>query len=124
MVFKSFMDINAWKESRNLVREIYLMCNQGDCKNDFGFRSQIQRASVSIMSNIAEGFGADTDKGFATFLSYAFRSALEVESQLYVAMDIGYANKDKSEQLICQVKSIQRMLSGLIAYLKSSGTQK
>ena len=124
MVFMSFMDINAWKESRSLVREIYLMCNQGDCKNDFGFRSQIQRAAVSIMSNIAEGFGADTDKGFAAFLSYAFRSALEVESQLYVAIDIGYINQDKGDKLICQVKSIQKMLRGLIAYLKSSDTQK
>ncbi len=118
MVFKSFMDINAWKESRVLVKEIYLMCNQGECKNDFGFRSQIQRASVSIMSNIAEGFGAGSDKGFCAFLSYAFRSALEVESQLYVAMDIGYTDSAKGEELINLSKSIQRMISGLMNYLK------
>jgi len=124
MVFKSFKDINAWKEARILVKEIYLICNQGECKNDFGFRSQIQRAAVSIMSNIAEGFGSDSDKAFISFLSYAFRSSMEVESQLYIALDIGYATDQEASSLIHKTQQIQNMLGGLIGYLKSKGTNQ
>ncbi len=118
------MDINAWKEARKLVKDIYLMCNQGECKHDFGFRSQIQRAAVSIMSNIAEGFGADTDEGFISFLSHAYRSAMEVESQLYVALDIAYTDSANAEKLIAQTQQIQRLIGGLIRYLKSKSTDK
>ena len=124
MLFKSFMDINAWKEARILVKDIYLMCNQGAGKNDFGFRSQIQQAAVSIMSNIAEGFGAGSDKGFIAFLTYAYRSALEVESQLYIAMDICYTDESNANRLIAKVKTIQKMIGGLIGYLKSKETKK
>jgi len=118
MRLKSFTEIQAWKEARIFVKDIYVMCNEGSAKHDFGFRAQIQNAAVSIMSNIAEGFGAGSDKSFIAFLRYAYRSALEVESQLYVALDIEYMDKIQAERFFDKIRTIQRMIGGLIAYLK------
>src|SRR3989338_8181140 len=84
-----FEDMLAWKKSRELTREIYKAFR--DCR-DFGFKDQIQRAAVSIMSNIAEGFESGTRLEFLNYLFIAKGSAGEVRAQLYAALDIGYLN--------------------------------
>lgn len=71
-------EIKAWQEARELVREIYATTNTGEFSTDFGLRDQIRRASVSIMSNVAEGYARSTDRDFARFLSIALGSAVEV----------------------------------------------
>ena len=82
-----FEDMLAWKKSRELTREIYKAFR--DCR-DFGFKDQIQRAAVSIMSNIAEGFESGTRLEFLNYLFIAKGSAGEVRAQLYAALDIGF----------------------------------
>jgi len=88
--FRTFEEIEAWKKSRELVRAIYQATSLGAFSTDYGLRDQIRRASVSIMSNIAEGFEREGTREFVQFLSMAKASAGEVRSQLYVALDQGY----------------------------------
>jgi four helix bundle protein len=92
-LIKRFEDIIAWQEARKLVREIYKVTNEGAFARDFGLRDQIQRAAVSVMTNIAEGFDCDSRAEFARFLGFSRRSAVEVQSLLYAALDIGYISK-------------------------------
>src|SRR5690242_17067643 len=88
-----FEEINAWRKTKDLVREIYLVCGTGRFSRDFGLKDQICRAAVSSMSNIAEGFGRRSTKDFAHFLDVARGSVLEVQSLLHVARDLNYINE-------------------------------
>jgi four helix bundle protein len=88
--------------------------------SDIGVRDQIQRAAVSIMSNIAEGFERGTKKEFIQFLFIAKGSAGEVRSQLYIALDLGYIKQDTFDSLNSDLLSISKKLSGFIQYLQSS----
>jgi len=117
---EKFEDIEAWPKARELTREIYRVTNQGAFAKDFGLRDQIRRASVSIMSNIAEGFERGSNKEFIQFLYIAKGSAGEVRSQLYVALDQGYIKKDTFSSLSQQTSEISRMISGLASYLSQS----
>jgi len=94
MAVKRFEDIKAWQEARELVKMIYLLTDEGKFAKDFGLRDQIRRASVSVMANIAEGFDCDSQVEFARFLGIARRSAVEVQSLLYAALDVGYISDD------------------------------
>ncbi len=96
----------------------------GDFARDYGFRDQICRASVSITSNIAEGFERKSNKAFQSFLAIAKGSAGEVRSQLYAALDIGYIDDDKFHQLSAQATEIGKMLSGLIGYLETKSSRQ
>ncbi len=78
MKINRFENIESWKRSRGLVNLVYKSTNEYPFNKDFGLRDQIQRASVSIMSNIAEGFDSGTNKSFINFLNYTYRSASEV----------------------------------------------
>ena len=119
--FKKFEDIEAWQRSRELTNEIYKITSKGDFARDFGLKDQIRRASVSIMSNIAEGFERSGTGEFAHFLAIAKGSAGEVRSQLYVGLDQGYISEVLFDPLSAAVTEISRMLSGLMTYLKKSG---
>jgi len=115
-----FEDIEAWKKARELTREIYRITNQGAFVKDFGLRDQIRRAAVSIMSNIAEGFGRGGNREFIQFLSTAKGSASEVEAQLYVALDAEYITEDQFQQLYGLAQSSGKMIGGFIRYLQKS----
>lgn len=118
--FQRFEDIEAWQKARELTKEIYAMSNDGQFSRDFGLRDQIRRASVSIMSNIAEGFGRGGNKEFIQFLSTAKGSASEVQAQLYVALDAGYINQDQFQKLYSETEATARMIAGLLRYLQNS----
>jgi len=90
MGISKFEDIRAWQEARTLTKQIYVMTREGALAKDFGLRDQLQRAAVSVMANIAEGFDCDSHAEFARFLGFARRSAVEVQSLLYAALDAGY----------------------------------
>src|SRR5690349_19386763 len=85
-----FEDLQAWQEARKLTCEVYNLTSSGSFSHDFGLRDQIQRAAVYSMTSIAEGFDCDSRPEFARFLGIARRSAVEVQSLLYVALDAGY----------------------------------
>jgi four helix bundle protein len=119
--FQTFEQIGAWQKSRELTREIYKITTEGRFGRDYGLRDQIRRASVSIMSNIAEGFERSGSGEFGQFLSTAKGSAGEVRSQLYVALDQEYLSRDAFELLLNRATEISRMISGLMTYLRGSG---
>ncbi|MHB2153635.1 four helix bundle protein [Calditrichota bacterium GD2] len=120
MKIEHFKDIDSWKEARLLVSKIYLITSKGSFAKDYGLKDQIQRASVSIMSNIAEGFDSGSNKMFINFLNYAFRSASEVESLLYIAIDLKYINSNEFEELNQKIAKIKNLIGGFIQYLKKS----
>lgn len=97
--FNTFEEIDAWQKSRELTKQIYAMTSKGSFARDYGLKDQIRRASVSIMSNIAEGFERSGTGEFAQFLAIAKGSAGEVRSQLYVALDQNYLPKDEFRSL-------------------------
>ena len=119
-LIQSFEDLEAWKISREVTKEIYRISKNDLFARDFGLRDQIRRASVSIMSNIAEGFERDGDKEFINFLSIAKGSAGEIRSQLYVALDQNYISENDFNFLYGKLTENSRVISGLIKYLKQS----
>lgn len=106
-------DIRAWQEARTLVKMVYEVTRQGDFAKDFGLRDQIQRAAVSVMTNIAEGFDCETKKEFSRFLGYSSRSALEIKSLLYVALDVGYIDHAAFDRLVAQVEKTKSLVGAL-----------
>lgn len=94
-----FEDIQAWQLGRELTRRVYEITREGAFSRDFGLRDQIQRASISITSNIAEGFERKSPAEFARFLLIARGSAAEVRSQLYAALDLGYIDPEAFDNL-------------------------
>jgi four helix bundle protein len=117
---KGFEELIAWQKARTLVRNIHEISNKGLFKRDYSLRNQICRASVSAMSNVAEGFEREGDKEFIQFLSQAKASSGEVRSQLYVALDLGYVTEEEFDNLYNMAHEASRVISGLIGYLKKS----
>ena len=112
-----FEDIKAWQAARELVSAVYRVSGRGKFEKDFGLRDQIQRASVSVMANIAEGFERGSDKEFHRFLYIAKGSAGEVRSHLFVALDLGYVTSDEFDNLCAKAEDVAKALSGFITYL-------
>ncbi|MGB3543823.1 four helix bundle protein [Rubrivirga sp.] len=119
--FKRFEDIEAWQIARELNLEVYRATRSGAFSRDFGLRDQIRRASISVSSNIAEGFARRTPKDFARFLTIARASAAEVCSQLYLALDLEYVAHDDFDRLYRLAQRAGGSCGGLIRYLRSSG---
>jgi len=118
--FQRFEEIEAWQKARELTREIYHISKNIQFSKDYGLREQIRRASISIMSNIAEGFERSGTTEFIQFLAIAKGSAGEVKSQLYVAFDQGYINKETFNQLSALCTEVNQMIAGLIHYLRKT----
>ena len=118
-----FEDIEAWREARNLTHEIYRITGKGAFSTDFGLRDQIQRASVSIMANIAEGCDGGSNREFTRFLGYALRSTTEVQSHLYVALDQGYIDGPNFRVLYDLSVKVKNLTGGFIRYLRSSSAR-
>jgi four helix bundle protein len=108
-----FEDFIAWQKARALTAEIYKLTREGQFARDFGLRDQIQRAAVSIMSNIAEGFERGRPAEFHQFLSVAKASCAELRSQLYVALDAGYLTGEAFSELMGKASEVGRMVGGL-----------
>lgn len=119
--FSTFEEIEAWQKARELTKRIYQISARGSFSKDFGLRDQVRRASVSIMSNVAEGYERGGTKEFLQFLSIAKGSVGELRSHLYVALDQGYVDEDSFNKLATQAVEISRMLAGLMSYLRRSG---
>jgi four helix bundle protein len=129
MKIEHFEDLIAWQKARRLTNEIYQATRQAGFAKDFGLSAQIQRAAVSIMPNIAEGFERNRFAEFHQFLSIAKGSCAEVCSHLYVALDAGYLNQKRFDELFAHAQEVGRLVGGLRASLKdrskastSSGT--
>ena len=107
-----FEDILGWQKARQLTAAIYEITGQGVFSKDFGLRDQIRRSSVSIMANIAEGFGRKSDKEFANFLNYAHGSVAETQSHLYVALDLKYLDQTQFDTVYKMLDETSRIIMG------------
>ena len=108
-----FEDLIAWQEARKLVSMIYKITSDGLFSKDFGLKDQIQRAAVSSMTNIAEGFDNESTVEFARFLGMARRSSVEVQSLLYAALDINYIKEETFKTHYEQARKTQAIIGGL-----------
>jgi len=120
MKIKKFEDLESWKKARQLTNAVYEATATGSFARDFGLKDQIRRASISILSNIAEGFERGGDREFLQFLAMAKGSCGEVRAQLYVAIDQGYLSRPLFERLSNNAAEIGRLISGLMKYLSKS----
>jgi four helix bundle protein len=118
MIAKRFEDLIFWQKARDLTRLIYTYTQNGHFKIDYGFKDQIQRSSVSVMSNIAEGFGRGSNSEFAQFLFVAKGSLSEVKSQLYVAMDLNYITNTEFKKAYEITEEISKLINAFIKSLK------
>ncbi|MDQ8204983.1 four helix bundle protein [Pelagicoccus sp. SDUM812003] len=116
--YKDFEELPIWKDARELTREVYMLTNQREFKNDRGLRDQLQRSIVSVGSNIAEGFDRSTDKDFAHFLSISKASIAEVRAQLYFALDLGYITDAQQTETNRNLKQLGNQVGGFIQYLR------
>jgi len=117
---KKFEDLPVWRDSRELVREIFKIARGKALYKEFSFRKHLERTAVSIMANIAEGYERDGDKEFVQFLSQAKASAGELRSHLYVALDMDFIESKEFDSLTHKATLISKQLSGLIRYIKKS----
>ena len=119
MKAKSFEDLQVWQDTRKFVKSIYELTALDNFKKDYGLKDQIQRAAVSIMNNISEGFERDSNKEFMRFLSYSKGSAGEVRSMLYVAMDLEYISKNDFDDNYKEAVNIIKQISNFKKYLRN-----
>ena len=108
-----FEDFIAWQKARALTSQIYKLTERARFAKDFGLRDQIQRAAVSTMSNIAEGFERGKPTEFHQFLSIAKGSNGELRSQLYVALDVNYVDSDMFTVVMANAEEVGRLIGGL-----------
>src|SRR5688500_4247317 len=121
---EGFEDLIAWQKARLLTKAIYQSTRQGAFSKDYGLFAQIQRATVSVMSNIAEGFERSGSAEFHHFLSTAKASSAELRSQLYIAFDVGYLSQDDFNRLLAQATEVSRILGGLRASIERKRNQQ
>ncbi len=116
---RGFEQIISWQKARELNKNIYGITLKSNFNKDFALRDQIRRASISITSNIAEGYDRKSTKEFIYFLNIAQASCYEVRSQLYLSMDISYITKKEFEELFDLCEEISKTIFGLIKHLKT-----
>ena len=120
MKIERFEDIQAWQEARKLVRLVYTAIDANECfRKDFRLANQIQASSVSCMANIAEGFSRHGRKEFTQFLYVAKGSAAEIQSHLYVALDLNYVTQIVFDEIYDKADKVSRMISNFIKYLRA-----
>ena len=117
---KRFYDLEAWKKARALNSEIYKMTRAESFKKDFALVDQTRRASISIMANLAEGFGRKGTKEFLQFISVAEGSLCELQSHLFISLDLGYISQDEFKRAFDLTEETQRIVNGLAEYLRST----
>jgi len=114
---RRFEDLKSWQAARKLVNAVYDLTQTDPFVRDFRLRDQIQGAAGSTMHNIAEGFDAGSDAEFIRFLKYARRSASEVQSQLYLALDRRYITPEQFEAIYDQATQYKKLVNAFIGYL-------
>ena len=115
---KTYREIICWQKAITLVKSIYELTNSFPHSEQFGLTSQLRRASVSIPSNIAEGFGRGSNKDFRRFLDISRGSLFELQTQLYIAKELEYINTELFDKTFEQSREVERILIGFIKSLK------
>lgn len=120
MKIEKFEDIRAWQQARELANLVYDLTETGSFAKDYRLRDQIQGAAGSIMHNIAEGFDDGSDPEFIRFLKYSRRSASEVQSEIYLALDRKYVSPQDFQRVYDMATTTKKSINAFIAYLRKS----
>lgn len=120
MTIKQFEDIECWKLARKLTQMVYSLAKGTEFSRDYGLRDQITRAVGSTMHNTAEGFDSGSNPEFIRFLRFSKRSATEVQSQLYVALDQGYISQEQFDETYEQARLVGAKAGAFIHYLTNN----
>ncbi len=120
MKIERFEDVRAWQQAREVTNLVYTLTEQGNFAKDFSLRDQIRDAAGSIMHNIAEGFDDGSDTEFIHFLKYARRSASEVQSEIYLALDRKYVSVEDFQRVYDLTTSTKKSINAFITYLRKS----
>jgi four helix bundle protein len=124
MKITKFEDLQIWKLSLKLTREIYDMTSKKDFAKDFGLRDQIRRAIISVSSNIVEGFEKNNNNEFIRFLGMAKGSVGEVRNQLYIALAIKYVVQEEFDHLQAELDQLSKQIGGFLKYLEGKRKDK
>ena len=119
---KSYIELEVWKKSRELVKEIYVLTQLFPKEELYSLSSQIRRASISIPSNIAEGIGRNFSRETLQFLHISRGSVYEVETQVYLAFDLGYISQEQLDKVLLKIEECRRLLHGFINFYKNKTT--
>ncbi len=119
-----FEELQSWQKARELANLIYSLSDCPEFVKDFHLREQIQDAAGSIMHNIAEGFDSGSNPEFVRFLKIARRSASEVQSELYLALDRHYVTQEQLVATYSLATDVKRLINGMIGYLHKSPSRK
>jgi four helix bundle protein len=119
MAITRFEDIQGWQAARDLSKTVYEVTRTEAFSRDFGLVDQARRATVSAMANIAEGFDSHSNSEFIRFLYYALRSASEVQSHFYVALDQSYITEAEFTNVYEEASKTKRLVFSLIEYLRT-----
>ena len=120
MLITRFEDIEVWQASRELTNMIYQITSNRHFSQDYALKDQIRRSSISVMANIAEGFGRKSKREFIQFLRYSISSAVETKSHLYLALDFKYITKDQFTDLADRIETIVKRTKAFIRYLNEA----
>lgn len=123
MKINSFEQIKVWQDARIFVKEIYGLTSRDKIKRDFGLKDQLQRAAVSILNNISEGFERNNNKEFIKFLLYSKGAAGEIRAMLYIAKDINYITIEEFTKYYNSAINIITQIANFISYLRKSITK-
>lgn len=118
-IIGSYVDLNVWKEGRELSKIIYQLTPQFPKEEQFGLTSQMRRAAISVTSNIAEGCGRSTANDCIRFYFISRGSIYELESQLYIAFDLDYIKQKQLEEILDQIEKCRKLLNGFIKYYQN-----
>ena len=117
---RSFTELRCWQEARLIAKDVYSLTQSGLFGKDYGLKDQVQRAVVSIGSNIAEGFERGSNAELVKFLSYAKGSAGEVMSQLYTAFDVGYVSQEDLDGMVSRLKNVGAIIARFQSTVRNS----
>ena len=123
-LIRRFEDLEAWQAGRQLAQTIFALTEAAGFRRDFGLIDQVRRASASVMNNIVEGFDSVSPAEFVKFLGYARRSASEVQSCLYIALDRNYLSQAGFREAYDQAERVRGLIAGFIRYLRQPRTSQ
>ncbi len=114
---RNFKDLDVWKDSRNLTKQLYLLSDELPDSEKFGLLSQVRRCAISIPTNIAEGSAKELQKDFCRFLQISLGSSFELESQLIICQDLQMLNRESVDIFLIELTHLQRKISSFIKFL-------
>ena len=121
---RNFRKLDIWKKAIELTKLIYKITVDFPITEKYGLKSQIQRAAVSVASNIAEGSSRRSEVDFARFLEMSIGSAFEVETQLIIGEELGYISKSNYESILSHIQILQKQINALLAKIRQAYNQK